>query len=132
MDSHYRQDAVDFSDPATLDLDAVLQQIERHWADGAPVVIAEGIFALTLDAVRSRACLSVWLEVPLDIGLARKLLRKLDAGADIKPSIRGYLDRGRAGYLRHVLPGRDHADLRLDGTDPVEQLLTAVLDKIPR
>jgi uridine kinase len=132
MDTHYRPAAVDFSDPASLDLDDVLSEIEGHWADGAATVIVEGIFALTLNALRSKACLTVWLEVPLDIGLARKLLRKLDSGADIAPSIRGYLARGRDGYLRHVLPSRDHADLRLDATQLVEDLVAPVMDKVPR
>ncbi|TDC55629.1 hypothetical protein E1281_11625 [Actinomadura sp. KC345] len=136
MDTHYRPTTpggeVDFSDPASLDLDAVLKQIGRHWDDGARLVIAEGIFALTFEAVRSRACLMVWLEIPMDIGLARKLLRKLEAGADITPSIRGYLARGRDGYLRHVLPTHHRANLVLNGTRPVDDLVTEIAEKVPR
>ncbi|GLY78020.1 uridine kinase family protein [Actinoallomurus iriomotensis] len=136
MDAYYRPAPpggwVDFSDPANLDVDVVLEQIDRHRAAGTELVIAEGIFALTLDAVRSKADLKVWLEIPMDIGLARKMLRKLEAGADIAPSIRGYLERGRAGYLDHVLPGRDHADLCLEGTRTVDDLVTEMAGRVLR
>ncbi|MGP4029704.1 uridine kinase family protein [Actinomadura sp. 3N407] len=118
MDTHYRSGATDFSDPATMDVPAVLAQVDRHATGGESLVIVEGMFALSLEQLRSVAYRRIWLDVPMDIGLARKLLRKLDAGADIAPSIRGYLARGRAGYLRHVLPGHDHADLLLDTTRP--------------
>jgi uridine kinase len=127
IDTHYRPGATDFHDPASLDLHGVLSHIEGHWAGGAAVVIVESIFALTLDALRARACLTIWLDVPLDIALARKLLRKLDSGADIAPSIHGYLAQGRDGYLKNVLPGRDHADLCLDATQPVDDLTGHVM-----
>lgn len=121
---------VDFSDPANLDVDAVVRQIHHHWETGSKSVIVEGIFALAFEELRTLASVSVWLDIPLDIGLARKLLRKLDAGADVAPSIRGYLERGRAGYLRHVLPGRESATVCVDATQPVDDLVKEVADAI--
>ncbi|SDH09441.1 uridine kinase [Sinosporangium album] len=135
MDTHYHPPAmpgagVDFSDPDTMDVAAVLGEIDRHTAGGAPLVVVEGIFALTLPEVRSRAGLAVWMDVPWDIGLARKLLRKLAEGADVEASIRGYLERGRSGYERHVEVAAATADLCLDGQQPAEATAAAIRETI--
>ncbi|MDP9850447.1 uridine kinase family protein [Streptosporangium lutulentum] len=137
MDHYYRPAAspgagVDFSDPRTLDVTAVCAAIDQHRAAGAQIVIVEGIFALTLDEIRSQAFSTVWVDVPFDVGLARKLMRKLAEGADIGPSIRGYLERGRAGYLRHVLPAAESADLRIDGTQPLDALIGPLIAQLRR
>ncbi|MBG0818645.1 uridine kinase [Planomonospora sp. ID82291] len=137
MDHHYLPaptggTSVDFSDPRSLDVDAILQTIERHRLTGAKTIIIEGIFALSLEVIHRRASLTVWVEAPPDVALARKLLRKLQEGTDVQPSIHGYLEHARTNYLRHVLPAAQTADVHLDGTQPLETLVGSLLEKLPR
>jgi uridine kinase len=82
-----------------------------------------GIFALTLACVTDRARWRVYVDVPADLRLARKALRKIHEGRDPRHVLRGYLEKGRAAHDRHVAPTREHANLVLDGTEPVPDLI---------
>jgi uridine kinase len=115
---------VNLSDPASIDVALV-----RHRLDAcrdADLVIVEGIFALTLDAVRAAARWTVFVDTPADISIARKTLRKIGEGRDAGLVLRGYLEHGHAAYVRHIAPARHHADLVLDGTRPTTELRAAV------
>ncbi|MFD0884047.1 hypothetical protein ACFQ08_05690 [Streptosporangium algeriense] len=106
---------MDFGDPAAMGVAAVLGAIDRHTAAGVPVVVVEGVFALTLPPVRSRTGPAVWADVSREVGLVRKLLRELAGGADVEAGVRGCPQHGRCGYERHVESAAGVADLRFDG-----------------
>jgi hypothetical protein len=72
--------------------------------------------------------LSVWVDTPLDVALARRILRDNPASSLLDPlreDLNEYLVRGRLLYLdsRH----RDACDLILDGSKPLEELRDLVL-----
>ncbi|WP_187280104.1 hypothetical protein [Streptomyces sp. IB2014 016-6] len=114
--------SVDFSDPAAMDRARVEEAIGAALGMGRLVVV-EGTFALTLPYVRDRARWTVYVDVPADIRLARKTLRKLHADEDPRAGLLGYLAHGRAAHERHVEPMARYARLLLDGTAPVHQLV---------
>lgn len=113
---------VDFSDPAAIDPVRVDRAVGAALATGRLVVV-EGTFALALPLVRDRARWTAYLDVPADIRLARKTLRKLRAGEDPGAGLAGYLAHGRAAHERYVEPTARYARLLLDGTAPVAQLV---------
>ncbi|MFD6993908.1 hypothetical protein [Streptomyces sp. NPDC059943] len=113
---------VDFGDPAAIDRARVEEAIGAAIGMGRLVVV-EGTFALTLPYVRDRARWTAYLDVPADIRLARKTLRRLRASEDPGAGLLGYLAHGRAAHERHVEPTARHARLLLDGTAPVPQLV---------
>ncbi|MFD9868127.1 uridine kinase [Streptomyces niveus] len=113
---------VDFSDPASIDRARVEETIGAALVTGRLVVV-EGTFALTLPYVRDRARWTAYVDVPADIRLARKTLRKLRAGEDPGAGLLGYLAHGRAAHERHVEPMARCARLLLDGTAPVPRLV---------
>lgn len=121
---------VDFSDPAAIDLARVRHRIDA--CRGADLVVVEGTFALTIDAVRAAARWTVFLDTPPDVSIARKTLRRIGEGRDPGLVLRGYLERGRAAYVRHIAPARDQAGLILDGTRPTAALCDAVCRHITR
>ncbi|GGT46653.1 uridine kinase [Nonomuraea spiralis] len=135
MDHYYRAPAdpaqgVDFSDPHSIDPSILQAAIDQHTASGASILLIEGIFALALPPIRRQIHDVVWVEAPLDICLARKLLRKLDEGADVRPSSHGYLDRARSRYLTHIVSARTGVALELNGLEPVEASITALIEWI--
>ncbi|MFJ8745816.1 uridine kinase [Embleya sp. NPDC127516] len=119
---------VDFGNPRSIDIGRVDTEISRH--HGAALVIVEGTFALALPRIRDIARWSAYVDAPADIRLARKTLRKIEAGKDPSTTLRGYLERGRAAHEHHVAPTRDLADLVLDGTRPVDTLVRHLLDLV--
>jgi uridine kinase len=112
---------VNFSDPASIDPRRVEEAIACH--KSAELIVVEGIFALALTHVRERARWSAYVDTPADIRIARKTLRKLDEGRDLRHVLRGYLEQGRQAHERHIAPTRLRADLLLDGTEPVTDLV---------
>ena len=112
---------VNFSHPESIDV----ARVDAKFAEctDADLILVEGLFALTLPSVRDRARWSAYLDVPADIRLARKTIRKIDEGRNPRHVLRGYLEHGRTAYERHVAPTREHADLILDGTEPVTDLI---------
>jgi uridine kinase len=121
---------VDFSDPRSIDLAKVRQHLEDR--RGPAVVIVEGIFALTLDAVRSAARWTVFVDTPPDVSIARKTLRRIDEGRDPRLVLRGYLEHGRAAFAQHIAPARQHAGLVLDGLRPAAELSAEVCRHIAK
>jgi uridine kinase len=112
---------VNFSDPASIDPVRVEVAIARH--AGAKVIVVEGIFALALTKIRERARWSAYVDAPADIRLARRTLRKIHEGREPRYVLRGYLEQGRQAHERHVAPTHPQADLVLDGTEPVLDLV---------
>lgn len=113
---------VDFGDPAAIDRARVEEAIDAALATGQLVVV-EGTFALALPYIRDRARWTAYVDVPADIRLARKTLRKLRAGQDPGVGLQGYLAHGRTAHERHVAPTARFARLLLDGTAPVGRLV---------
>jgi uridine kinase len=112
----------DRNDPDNVDVPAVLRDLA---ATGDAVV--EGHLVLALPALRERCDLRLWLDVPADVRLARKMLRQ---GAEPDPPAladfaRRYLGHGRDRFERYVAPSSVHADAVVDGMLPLTAQLAA-------
>jgi uridine kinase len=113
---------VNFSDPASIDL----AEVDRRLGVRRGLTIVEGIFALTLDTVRSAARWTVFVDTPPDVSIARKTLRKIGEGRDPRLVLRGHLEHGHAAHARHIAPARAHAGLVVDGMRPTAELSAEV------
>jgi uridine kinase len=107
-------------DQHAVDLPALQERLDAF--EDAPLVIVEGLFALALPPIRWAARWTVYVDTPLDISLARRALSRDDPRA----TLRAYLDGGRDAHARTVAPGRQLADLVIDGTEPLPELATRV------
>jgi uridine kinase len=108
------------ADPHAVDLVGLQQRLDAH--DDATFVIVEGVFALALPPIRWAARWTVYVDTPLDISLARRALHHDDP----RPLLRGYLEHGRDGHARFIAPGRQLADLVVDGTQPVDAVAAQI------
>ncbi|HVJ51700.1 MAG TPA: uridine kinase [Aliidongia sp.] len=78
----------------------------------ADFVLVEGIHILCSEAVHSLFDLRIYLDVPDDVRLARRLLRDLrERGRSVEAVIEQYLKTVRPMHYRHTEPTRFTADL---------------------
>lgn len=102
------------------------------------VVVLEGLHLLHDDALRRRFDLTVYLDVPDDVRLARRLLRDIkERGRDADEVVGRYLGTVRPMHAAFTEPARRHADLVLDAHPgaapaPTADLVAAVLERIDR
>jgi uridine kinase len=76
------------------------------------VLILEGILLFCEEKLRNLIDLRVFMEVPLDICLIRRLERDVnERGRSLESVLAQYQGTVRAGYLEHILPSRGFADL---------------------
>lgn len=100
-------------------------------------VVVDEPFGRVWSPIRELLDFVVCLDVPLEIALARRVLRTANAVADsarfhedIKQGMTQYLNGGRESYARVLALVRAEADLVLDGTAAPEQLAEAASNAI--
>lgn len=106
-----------------------------------PFIVLEGIHALTVPAVRALVDLSVYVDTPDDVRLARRIRRDVtERGRDVEGVLAQYLSTVRPAHYQHTYPARFHADLVLADDGPlalggptpaaVARLATPVLERL--
>lgn len=94
----------------------------------AGTVIVEGRLALYWDAVRTLLDTGVFVACAADICLSRRLARDVrERGRTAAEVQERWRNSVQPSYLRHVAPTRRHADLVVDGEEPVDEIAAAVL-----
>jgi uridine kinase len=119
---------LDWNHPGSIDQSAVAAAIDAAVRSGVRLVVVEGLFALALPAVASRATWRVFVDAPDDVRLARKILRKIEVQRqDPRLSLLNYLATGRQRHAEYVAPSRDGADLVVDGTASGSEMIAEVI-----
>lgn len=98
-----------------------------------PVILVEGILILADPALRAELDLSVFVEVPDDVRLARRMRRDIVERAQAPHEvIDQYLTMVRPMHTQFVEPSKDFATLVLNGNGPypIEDLATLVMSRI--
>jgi uridine kinase len=76
------------------------------------VLIVEGILLFTQAPLRDLFDLRIFMDVPLDICLIRRLERDVnERGRDLQSVLGQYQATVRPGFFNHVSPSREYADL---------------------
>ncbi len=102
--------------------------VGRERLEPRDVVVVEGILVLADERLRARMDLTVFVDTPADLRLARRLRRDVaERGRQPLGVIEQYLATVRPMHERHVAPSREQAAVVLDGTRPVGELVDAVL-----
>lgn len=102
---------------------------EALWTpvDPPQTVVVEGIMTLHEPALRALFDLTVFVDTPADIRLARRLLRDIqERGHTPEQVVEQYLATVRPMHEDWVEPSRAHAQLVLDGTRPVDASVRAI------
>lgn len=113
---------LDVGDPRSVDLARLSRDTDTALAD-SPVVIVEALFARHITPQTTSTRVDVFVDLPADLRLARKIQRKcLRDGFPLDILLRNYLDHRRAAHDRHVEPIRDACHLTVDGSLPADEL----------
>lgn len=76
------------------------------------VILLEGIHALSIPEIEALIDLSVYVDTPDDLRLARRLRRDvLERGRDVEDVLGQYLSTVRAAHYRYTFPAKFQADL---------------------
>ncbi|MGF1427176.1 hypothetical protein [Kitasatospora sp. LaBMicrA B282] len=112
---------LDVGDPRSVDTERLAADAGAALA-GAAVVVVEGLFAHLVAAPAGRARFDVFVDLPADLRLVRKIQRKcVRDGFPLPVLLHNYLTHRRAAHERHVEPARDRSDLVVDGAPPPEE-----------
>ncbi len=112
-----RKEYVEHNSPDTLELDRLYADFQRITAEGsdARLVLVEGLFALYLDELRERADLKIFVDLPSDERLTRRIVKHMGWGQTYEQVTERYLDTVRFRHNELIEPTRWHADLIVNG-----------------
>ncbi len=99
-------------DQPVYDYDHHDRSEKTHRISPAPVIILEGIHALSVRDLRPLIDLSIYVDTPDDLRLARRIRRDVvERGRNVESVISQYLQTVRASHYRHTHPAKFEADL---------------------
>ncbi|MEU4200791.1 hypothetical protein AB0F64_12665 [Streptomyces sp. NPDC026294] len=124
---------LDVGDPRSLDFTRLAHDTDIALATSAAVIV-EGLFARHVTPHTADARFDVFVDLPADLRLARKIQRKcLRDGFPLDVLLRNYLNHRRTAHEQHVEPVRDDCDMVVDGSlsadDLAQQVWTAITTK---
>lgn len=94
------------------DYDRHDRKSETLTIDPAPIIILEGIHALSVPELKPLIDLSIYVDTPDDLRLARRLRRDvIERGRSVESVLAQYLSTVRAAHYRHTFPSMFEADL---------------------
>jgi uridine kinase len=92
-----------------------------EWVEPGDCIIVEGLFALYWPEVRKLLNLSVFVAVDDNTALSRRIARDVRERGRTEQSVRKqYNEKVRPMYKLYVGPTREHADVVINGLDPIE------------
>ncbi|MDZ4993341.1 hypothetical protein GNF80_10240 [Clostridium perfringens] len=89
-------------------------------------------FAYKNDKVSPYIDYTIFIDTPLDIALARRILRDMiNEPVDLlKNDLNYYLSRGRSAYLEMLNTIKPNSDLIIDGSLSIDNIVSQIIEKI--
>ncbi len=107
------------------------------------IIILEGIHALSIPELKPLIDLSIYVDTPDDLRLARRLRRDVvERGRSVESVLAQYLGTVRAAHYRHTFPAMFEADLVIAdeglpaygqvraGADAIARMLAPIMDRL--
>ncbi|AKG05798.1 hypothetical protein AAV35_011095 [Salimicrobium jeotgali] len=92
-------------------------------------IILDYPFSYKHDVIKGYIDFSIYIDTPLDIAMARRLTRdySVETSSEILSALRFYLEYGREAYVEMENTIKSDADLIVDGTLPIADLVNSIL-----
>lgn len=92
-----------------------------------PFLIVEGLFVLTMPAIRRHLDVQIYVDAPEEVCLRRRIVRDVQQRGRTRESVRRqFCESVQPMAVRYVLPARKHAHLVVNGEGPLEDAVAAV------
>ncbi len=114
--------------PPSYDFATHARWPETNWAvvPARPIVLVDGILVLAEPTLRAQMDGRVFVDTPADVRLIRRIRRDTtERGRTVDQVLTQYERTVRPMHLAFVEPSKDHADVVLDGTRPIDALVAA-------
>lgn len=119
--------------PPTYDFATHARWPESRWSvlQARPIVLVDGILVLADPALRAEMDGRIFVDTPADVRLIRRIRRDTtERGRSVDEVLTQYERTVRPMHLQFVEPSKVHAELVLDGTRPLETLVTAAREAL--
>ncbi|MZQ83054.1 hypothetical protein GQF01_13150 [Paenibacillus sp. 5J-6] len=114
-------------------LTPLIEDVKRHLCNkNTSYILLDYPFSYLNKGISGSINLSVFIDTPLDIAMARRILRDdmerpID---DVRTDLRNYLLRGRDAYLEMQRTVKPNSDIVIDGLLPATRIVNQLLDEI--
>lgn len=97
-------------------------------------IVMDYPFAYSQHAISPYLNLTVFIDTPLDIAMARRLLRDYKDGTieNVREDLMNYLIRGRFAYTNMLRTTRPNSDVIVDGSSPPEKIVEIIIDELQK
>lgn len=132
VDDFY-QWVLDGADYNVWNLEPLERDIRKIKDDGnCDYLILDYPFAYCNELIRKYIDVAFFIDTPLDIALARRILRDMDgaSGEEIRKDLKGYLKYARTAFVqmqKDILPSSDYV---IDGTMRTEAIVESIINSI--
>jgi len=123
---------VEHNHPDTLKLDELYRDFEAETAGEHELVIIEGLFALYLEPIRSKCNFKIFVDLPSDERLVRRIRRFEKFGQSFDEITDRYIDTVRFRHNELIEPTRWYADMVVNGIfkQNTVDIITAYVDSM--
>lgn len=106
--------------------------LKALFSESPSLVVLDYPFAYANDQISKFIDFAVFIDTPLDVALARRLVRDFcDCTiTEVMSDMSNYLLRGRQAYLEALSTIRPQSDLIVDGTLPVSKITYLLMERI--
>jgi uridine kinase len=114
--------------PNEWDLSPLIRDIEKLHIEALDYIILDFPFAYQHSKTSKLIDFAVFIDTPLDIAMARRIIRDFQEGStgDILLDLDNYIARGRQGYLVMLNTTKPNSDLVVDGTLPKTEVAAII------
>ena len=116
------------ADVNRFNLDLLINDIEASISDGVEYIILDYPFGYRHHKIAPYIDLSIFIDTPLDIALARRIIRDYDMTiiANIFESMKQYLSEGRNAYLYGISSALSDSDFVVDGSKSADEIVGSI------
>ncbi len=120
------------SNPDEWNLSPLISDIKKLLMEPLDYIILDYPFAYLHSKTSELIDFTVFIDTPLDIAMARRITRDFKNGSveDIIVDLNNYIQKGRQGYLDMLNTIKPNSDLVVDGTLPVSDIVSVIIQHI--
>ncbi|SDC12626.1 Uridine kinase [Pelagirhabdus alkalitolerans] len=113
-------------------LDPLIQDIKMALVEPLDYILLDYPFAYKHMKTSTLIDLTIYIDTPLDIAMARRLIRdyKNSSTENILFDMENYISRGRRGYLEMLKTIKPNSDIIVDGTLSVSKIINEIYNSV--